>query len=270
MTVITDGLGVCQPCVYPCLTCTITVNQCLSCSQEISALYLSGNTCVASSACPSTAYPDSATFKCVSCAAPCNKCTSAANCLNCDVGYILNSITHLCDSTCAVGTIPLVVDGANTCIACTLPCLTCVTTVTKCLSCSQVSSALYLSNNVCVADVNCPATTYPNSTSLHCEPCVAPCNTCTSYLHCLTCNTGFNFISSNFTCSDSCAIGTIPLTTSEGRICTACTFPCLTCVTTLTNCLSCSQLPTALYLSNGVCVPKCPASIFSNTDLMHC
>lgn len=69
--------GSCQPCLYPCLNCTSSLD-CIACQTGV--LYQSR--CI--SACPDTTYLNQTAVSCLSCQGNCLTCfNTATNCISC-------------------------------------------------------------------------------------------------------------------------------------------------------------------------------------------
>jgi hypothetical protein len=107
---------------------------------------------------------------------------------------------------------------------CTSPCKACNVTKVKCLSCLPTPNTLVFYNPtsfVCLSV--CPGGTFPDGSNV-CQPCVAPCSTCTDAVICLSClnNTWLSSQSCVNPCPDMFYNG------SNG-ICQACVDPCNKC-----------------------------------------
>lgn len=55
----------------------------------------------------------------------------------------------------------------------------------------MANSSLFLFGSNCVADVDCPVTTYGNPITIQCDPCNNPCLDCNSSVSCLSCVAGY-------------------------------------------------------------------------------
>ncbi len=107
----------------------------------------------------------------------------------------MNRYTNLCE--CPSG---YFLGTSGNCIICTSPCLTCVDSGSKCLSCV---TNLSLKGNQCETRIqpNClpPCVgcvgTYLNNSYFQCDPCTAPCATCTgTATFCNSCTSLTSFI----------------------------------------------------------------------------
>lgn len=249
---------VCTTCTSPCSTCSSLVTNCTSCLTTLSpAVYLSGNQCIAT--CPTYTYANQINYECTPCVSPCFDCSSLSICKSCATGFSLYLTSCLAD--CPSGFTSI----ASVCVACTSPCMTCSTSQTTCTSClGGLSPQLFLTSTFCVIANQCPATTYANLTTNKCTDCIAPCSTCTNASACLSCITNYNL--DGTLCKSSCLDGQVPI----NSVCTPCTSPCATCVTTTTQCLSCVQLSTSLFLSGYFCVSTCPSGTYANSSTYTC
>lgn len=119
-----SGIGLCLPCVAPCLYCT-SATYCLSCLGT--SLFLVNGSCLG-------------------CLDPCQTCsTLRTNCTSCNTN---SSYPYLysasCNSNCLFGYFP---DSSYQCTACTSPCASCTDSSTSgCLSCL---SGYYRLNSTC-------------------------------------------------------------------------------------------------------------------------
>ena len=116
-------------------------------------------------------------------------------------------------------------------------CFSCVTPCDNCVNESYCSSCLvgqgYLSNGQCVDAADCPGGTYADDTTLKCKTCPSGCTLCDNATICTECSSIYFFY--EFQCLTSCPTGTY----KDSSTCQLCTSPCLTCITTSLNCLSC-------------------------------
>ena len=130
-----DSNGNCTLCVAPCSTCT-SVSFCLSCATN----YLTNNTCVVASLCPSGTYANLTSLTCDACSANCSTCSSvSSNCTSCISPYFY--FNGSCINSCPSG----MFQNSTVCSSCVSPCQTCVSAAV-CLSCSTN----YLTNYTCV------------------------------------------------------------------------------------------------------------------------
>lgn len=92
--------GSCQPCIYPCLNCTSSLD-CLSCQTGV--LYQSR--CISS--CPDTTYLNQTAAACLACTGSCLTCfANSTNCLSCQNNFFLYTVNNTCVSNCYIGTYP--------------------------------------------------------------------------------------------------------------------------------------------------------------------
>jgi proprotein convertase subtilisin/kexin type 5 len=160
---------------------------------------------------------------CFSCRPECSLCSSLPdNCSQCSPGYFLEG--NSCLTLCSDGLVGVL----GYCLSCNDPCATCQLNQDNCSSCL---SLFYIANS-CVESSLCPNRTFPNATSLACEPCLPPCLTC--YLladNCTSCIDGF-FLDSSSACvlPSQCPAGTVPGTGDSGvQECLPCDSICLGC-----------------------------------------
>lgn len=116
------------------------------------------------------------------------------------------------------------------------------------VSCITCIAGYYLYNSSCAT--TCPNTQYVPLNRL-CQPCTAPCLTCSgSQTYCTTCVTNtFLYLS---TCANPCP-SPLFMNNATGT-CTGCSTDCATCGTYSSQCLSC---PSGKYLQGISCVSAC-------------
>ena len=125
--------------------------------------------------------------------------------------------------------------SVDACIQCTFPCDTCSTTATTCQSCkpgyvlNPAGVAPYCLTNTCQPEF------FFNPVTAFCEPCVAPCKTCSSATSCSTCIPGYTV--SGTQCNINCAPGFYRNTLLN--VCQQCSDSCMACTSNL-DCTSCS------------------------------
>lgn len=119
----------------------------------------------------------------------------------------------------------------------------------------------FMANMTCLSA--CPNNYYQTESagSKYCTPCVAPCLTCTNASFCLSCTSGYYYLSS--ACSTSCPPGYYP--SSATSTCQSCVSPCRTC-TSESSCLSCSLG----YWSGSGCASACASGQFGNDETNSC
>jgi hypothetical protein len=109
----------CYPCLTPCLSCSVSANNCTSC---ISGYYFlaSINECYTSCPTPTTVPSPTASFTCVYCTDSCATCSLLHNnCTACITNYSLYNNT--CLSLCPSG----FYSNASACKSCINNCATC-------------------------------------------------------------------------------------------------------------------------------------------------
>lgn len=204
------------------------------------------------SACPPTTFSSSPTLPltCTNCAfLNCLTCTSLA-CLTCSPTFYL--VSGQCRASCPLPLYPTVAGLCRNC-----ECASCSNLATNCTSC--LTARPYLYNNYCYAA--CPSNMYPGAASM-CTLCSITCSTCTSAFNCTSCKEGYALLadaSGNSTCisSSTCPNTTILTTFQTGlSSCLACTYPCSSCLTSVTFCLGCAV---GFNFHNNTCVSTCPA-----------
>jgi len=218
--------------------------------------------------CINGSYPNSSALTCSACPSSCALCSASSNCSKCSPTFYLYGLA--CVSSCPNGT--LADNLTSSCKNCNSPCSTCSQSVNSCTSCDQTNVTLYLLNSSCVIGSSCSSGTYPNSSTFTCAACNENCTTCTSYLVCTSCVSGFYLYSSK-TCVNVCPDGWLGVVVNGGGVCQQCTSPCLTCSVSLSGCTSCLQnLTTALFLDGSSCVeaPFCHNGTYANTTNFKC
>lgn len=175
-------------------------------------------------------------------------------------GYYLYQTN--CIATCPSDYYPL--DSNKTCVTCAPPCKTCIN-ATACLSCTTG----YLDNTTCT--LQCNTSAYINS-NFSCVSCPTPCINCYSATYCLLCQLPYflfnNVCIDKATCLNITGYYPQYLPTSSNAtyaVCSACSFPCLSCLNNSVTCLSCQT--TYLYVPNLYkCLSSCPTSYFLNAS----
>lgn len=193
---------------------------------------------------------------------PCRTCNSGntSSCLSCYTDTSISTFIYLyetvnnCYDICPTGTYTNT--AVKKCLACDTICNTCLGSSTNCTSCVSGSTYpyLFINSSLGTCRTSCPSTYYPDlaSSPIQCVLCVTPCMTCTTVSQCTSCLDGYYYNVN--VCQNPCPSGTtIPNDATNN--CDACSVQCLTCQTTVDNCVSCSA-SAALY--NGACVSVCP------------
>lgn len=251
----------CRACHGNCLNCDgFTSSNCVSCDQSTTLKYLDGGECL--SLCPTHSYQDAADSNhCRTCDSTCLDCNGfgATDCLNCTSP---SSNEYFLGNTCLLS---CPVDGYysdsnKNCQDCDAKCKRCQDNSTHCLECKTPGSLQYFLNFDCLAE--CPEGFYPDAQK-KCYPCDGNCLNCTgpSATECVSCKqTASNKYYLNHECLPSCPGGySIDL---QNR-CQNCHANCETCNgTTQTDCETCYQTGTLLYLYNSECLPSCPNESF--------
>lgn len=258
------GLAACVPCNSTCLACSLLISNCTACNSSL-GLFLLGSSCVNASSCPAGTYPSVGSAVCETCSAPCATCTGVLSCLSCSGSFLL--VNSSCLSECPTGTFAQVINNISQCSTCSNLCADCAYLANNCTLCLN---STYLFNNQCLDPQNCPLTTYPDISTLHCSPCLSPCSTCLNGTFCLSCQGSLYLLSSAGSCfsAETCPSGTLPLNTSLQE-CVSCSVNCSSCSVGLDNCTSC---PSGTYLQNYQCVTaqECRVGTWANTSAALC
>ena len=235
-----QNVAICDTCSPSCLTCSVSVSNCTSCSGTY--LYISGANQACVSACPIGTITSGS--NCLPCDSSCFACAgSASNCIQCSPplylylggcvatcpGIATNDGTGpVCLERCPIG--KYTIDNA-TCIACASPCASCDYSATNCTSCL---SGVLVDYGVCVNQ--CASNQYILGGV--CYDCSPPCLQCfKAPTICLSCPSGM--LLSGTTCLNSCPNRyyynrTISACAACRRGCASCSNStyCLTCATT--------------------------------------
>ena len=162
--------GICDLCANLNIGCTDCSSQttCNSCTVSQGFIFYQ-NTCI--TYIPTTFYNNSGVA--TACDANCATCSGSATfCTSCTGALSLSGNLCVTDSNCPAGTVA----QNNLCTACdsAVFCKTCAVTTTNCTSCLTNIPAVYLLNGAC--GQTCPNYTFPNASSLACEPCTTASN----------------------------------------------------------------------------------------------
>ncbi|CAD8178361.1 unnamed protein product [Paramecium octaurelia] len=206
----------CQACVSPCQTCEQNQNHCVTCvdnNQAVNILYQ----CV----CNPGWMLDTDGITCIKCQLPCLECVGTIHqCVTCQ------DQTHQqpdnCD--CQPGWI---YDINYNCIRCQQPCKTCEISTSKCLTCLDINQEVNPTSSQCV----CKSTYYSDSL-ISCAKCQEPCYECDTN-GCINCIDTNQTLDSDKQCI--CKTGFV----QKGYVCLQCQNPCNTCISTVTQCLTC-------------------------------
>jgi len=237
----------CDPCVYPCKTCSSDVS-CNTCATDKVYYLLADYTC--SLICnTSNGYWINPTngIQCISCSSNCLTCANNSNtgCTKC------NSTYFLYNGGCSAGSCPLAgqyADSVNSCFNCDISCLSCSGSGSS--NCIICKASYKNSSGNCVS--SCPSTqfTFPNNTC----GCLADCLTClaSSSTFCTSCNSlgGLTYYSYKGVCYNTCPSQTF--NNGDGT-CAACISNCLIC----SDNISCSQCTPNNYLYSNKCYSDC-------------
>ncbi len=183
--------NVCQACMSPCVTCSISGTNCTSCNPATHHLYNSA--CVIS--CPVSTYLNTIDNTCDPCEFPCTTCISTpSNCTSCASGYNYVS-TNQCLSPCTAGNYMYTNTSSSpsttSCIPCQISnCRTC--DATQCYRCQPNYYGTLSNTNATVScTLTCPDYFYPDNATQTCVKCKDLCMTCTSTTNCQKCVTPY-------------------------------------------------------------------------------
>ncbi|XP_061733261.1 proprotein convertase subtilisin/kexin type 5-like [Nerophis ophidion] len=279
---IADGHRMCRRCDASCLTCVgPSLANCSSCSSGHS---LQDGECVLNTACADAEFQDS-NGECHPCHPTCLKCTGPQDweCISCVASRALDE-GH-CLVECAKGKY----ESGRRCHLCDHTCATCVEAgPANCTSCDTDKFGMerYLHEGNCVD--TCPEAFY-HTKDRNCEPCSDHCKLCTSFDHCLKCNSSY-YVSEGSCVKLECGEGMLGhMTTYEfvevtekmnyfpllGEVedpdysdCMACEEGCRQCVLyNPRHCLSCKD---GFYNFQDGCYKNCPAKTYSVEEEMAC
>lgn len=172
----------CEPCTFPCLTCSHTQINCTSCNSTIeNPYYLFIGRCL--QICPNYTFPNSNGWACTTCIPPCEMCSTNASCVSCTNGFYLFNQT--CSGVCPLGFVGL----NKICTPCTNNCSKCSGSPSFCLSCNLGTYLYNTSSPTCSS--SCPFGLYPNNATQSCTGCTSNCSTCFGFSsNCTSCISG--------------------------------------------------------------------------------
>jgi hypothetical protein len=251
-----DGIGIANKCLSPCLTCTQSATNCASCISGNPILESSGSTC--RNTCNSNLYAFTNTDGSISCISQSDY-------------YVDNGVRRYYLTSGST-------DGTGTATKCQSPCITCVTSVTNCESCQYGKYLLTISgsktcislepsnlNSISGVQRGFYSTDSVNGTGAA-YACESPCITCiTRATNCVSCQSGSYLITysgsvtcisslnpSSYNSDDGTQRGFYSTSSSASGIGTAykCVSPCVTCLTSASNCNACAS-GSYLLLNSG-------------------
>jgi len=258
----------CQECSSPCLTCTTSATNCLSCNES---WYLLNNSCVDN--CPLNYYVENGQSTCNECNDSCSSCSQAAsNCTLCSNGSAI-----LFNGSCLFQCPSNYYFNGTTCVICNTLCATCQGSTS--LDCITCPSLFFLYQNQCFG--SCPLNTYQSSAT-QCSDCSNLCDGCTgpSASNCIKCKNGTYLddsgcvyvcaspkISNTITgqCMAQCSVGSFLDPTTQQ--CLICDSNCEQCQNQSTLCISCFD-NSSLY--NNSCFSPCPNQTYQDSDINNC
>ncbi|TSL97355.1 Proprotein convertase subtilisin/kexin type 5 [Bagarius yarrelli] len=259
-----------------CVTCEEGCKKCFKenpaqCQSCLSGYYKLRKSC--HKICPEKTYDDDTEMVCMPCDDYCINCDQS-QCYLCEDGFFLSD--GLCVKNCREG---FYADARHECEPCHYKCRSCggpyyddcdscendmLLKEGKCVSMndavhcepSHFVNGMFMvaSTHMCVS--SCPAGTFGNKTSGHCEECLPGCVRCNEAQHCLKCIN--HLYLQNGLCVAKCTKGY-----SEGSECRSCAEQCATCTNEAGYCLSCEQ-PYLLY--KHTCVVHCPEGYYVESN----
>ena len=255
--IMNNATNTCDPCDAICLTCSLIVSNCTSCTSP-NVFY--NDSC--QSSCPSGGTLAPLNGVCTACDATCLTCSiSITNCTTCNTSsanpYFF---TNQCLTTCPQTYYNVSVTGT---------CVLCVTANINCVNCSSASTCLSCNTGFVFMQstsqcLSVTPTGFVNISGIA-VACTGECKTCSVAAdNCTSCNT-LN-LEGNL-CVTTCQVGFVPIT----QACLACTPNCSTCSGSQTACLSClNGLNPQVYLTGGTCQQTCPANTYANGTTLIC
>jgi len=201
----TSPLKQCRDCPNGCETCTSS-EVCTDCDDGLvlQDYYGDGSYVMCTDGCFAGFYEGlvATVPTCLSCLANCNNCTSNANCIDCEFGFVLETAPHFALDACvAVCDDGYFANELNICEPCSTDCKTCddPSTCTEC----DPGSFLILDTKECTGA--CTPGYYATATPDECNPCPEECTVCSDATTCSACATGFELAGSN--CNSMCGNG---------------------------------------------------------------
>lgn len=179
----------CYSCIYPCLTCSVSINNCTSCASGY-YFYATFNQCLSSCPLNTTIADSTASLLCLPCSSNCTTCLTSTNyCLSCSSPY--SFFNNSCSLSCPTG----YYSSSSLCTGCINNCMSC-SSATVCQSCIS-PYLLYSSQCLSICPVN--SSIIINKT---CTACANFCLNCSSSNICYQCPT--NRALYNGACVTSC------------------------------------------------------------------
>ncbi|KAL7884219.1 hypothetical protein AOLI_G00069890 [Acnodon oligacanthus] len=241
----------CMHCDDHCVNCD--ESQCYLCEEEY---YLSGSMCVEN--CMEGFYGDSKK-ECEPCHPDCRSCGGPFydDCDSCEDGMRL--VDGKCIDISRVVKCPTFhfLNRHHECEQCHSFCMLCSGPgKDQCNTCMD-GMFLVAEKQTCVS--SCPAGTYGNKTSGHCEDCLLGCVLCQEAHRCLKCRADkAQLYLQNGLCVTECQRG-YP---NDGE-CRSCTEGCASCEDSADHCLSCDK---QYILHKHTCVSHCPENYYVKDD----
>ncbi|KAI4878135.1 hypothetical protein NFI96_007718 [Prochilodus magdalenae] len=258
----------CIPCEEGCQKCLSgNPKHCLSCWKDY---YQLGSSC--QRICPEKTFGDNTTMMCMHCDDHCDNCDES-QCYLCEKEYYLSG--SMCVDKCMEG---FYGDSKNECEPCHPDCRSCggpfyndcdscedgmKLVEGKCIDISRAvtcapshflnSMFLVAEKQICVS--SCPAGTYGNGTSGHCEDCLPGCILCQEAHNCQKCRADeVQLYLQNGLCVVECQRGY-----PSGGECVSCAEGCASCDESAEHCLSCDK--DHLFYKH-TCVTHCPENYY--------
>ncbi|KAK3565727.1 hypothetical protein QTP86_014189 [Hemibagrus guttatus] len=242
----------CEPCHHECRTCDGPYyDDCDSCEDD---MQLEHGRCVGvkpTVTCESLHFLNEQ-GDCEQCHPTCKLCwgPGAEECNTCTDGMFMDTSSHVCESSCPVGTFGNKTSGH--CEACVQGCVKC-NEAQHCLMCR---SGLYLQNGLCVAKC---IKGYPEGGT--CRSCAEKCASCENEAdYCLSCEQ--EYLLHKHTCVVHCPEGYYV----KGNVCEQCPNSCTQC-DIKGQCSECMQY---YFLYDGMCLDECPKAYFPKVQEKKC
>ncbi|KAI5622037.1 proprotein convertase subtilisin/kexin type 5, partial [Silurus asotus] len=244
-----DVYMMCSPCGDYCINCD--ESQCYLCEDNF---FLSDGTCVAK--CKEGFYAD-ARGECEPCHHECRSCGGPYfdDCDSCeDEMRLLDGQCVSINQTIHCGPFKFLNEQGE-CEQCHSNCKLCWGPMAD--ECNICNDGLFLVASSYICTSSCPAGTFGNKTTGHCEDCPPGCDKCDKAQQCLKCRSRLYL--QNGLCVSNCSIGY-----PEGGVCRSCAERCVSCENEPGYCLSCEQ---QYLLHRHTCVVHCPEGYYIKSNV---
>jgi hypothetical protein len=254
-TVPNNATNTCDACAAICLTCSVSVANCTSCSTP--NVFYNGS-CQAS--CPAGGKLAPLNGVCSPCDPSCLTCSlTTTNCTSCN---LTASTPYLVGSVC-LATCPSTYYNESS----TGSCISCASAGINCLNCSSASTCLSCDQSFVFHLAACLSSTPAGFVNISgvAVACAGDCLTCSvTTANCTGCKT-LNL--QNNLCTATCNAGAVAVS----QVCLPCSSPCATCAGTQANCTSClGSLSPLLFLTGNSCQQNCPTQTYPNATTLKC